>query len=65
MWNFTNCQSDPYSSYTPDLLSAKEKEILQLAANGISNEDIAKKYDLSETELKSLYSEILKKIQAC
>ena len=47
-----------------DLLTAREREILQLLANGLSNADAAEKLFISQETVKSHVRHILTKLEA-
>ena len=46
----------------PDPLSEREREILRLLANGLSNREIAKRLSLAEGTVKNYVSGILQKM---
>ena len=52
----------PVSLGTGEKITAREQEILGLAARGMSNRDIARKLDLSEYTVKSYLVEIFSKL---
>ena len=54
----------PFSSDKPiDTLTSREKEVLQLAAKGANNKEIADKLFLSEVTIKSHMNSIFKKLK--
>jgi DNA-binding NarL/FixJ family response regulator len=56
--------SRPAESALPEPLSEREREILQLIAQGMSNGEIANKLSLAEGTVKNYVSNILQKLDA-
>jgi len=58
-------QAMAYSSKTSnsDTLTAREKEILRLAASGMSNKDIASSLNLSTLTIKNYFAQIFSKLR--
>jgi NarL family two-component system response regulator LiaR len=55
--------SQPEGSRTEDLLTEREKQVLRLVAQGLSNEEIAEKIVTTERTVRSHVSSILEKLQ--
>ena len=53
----------PKADVSPNILTAREKEVLKLAAKGDNNIEIAKKLVLTEVTVKSHMNSIFKKLK--
>ena len=61
---FARSKRSPQVTATSDILTPREREILQLLADGMSNADVAAKLFISQETVKSHVRHILAKLEA-
>ena len=59
----TPVKTSPKKELPPDLLTSKEKEVLEMVANGASNKQIADKMFVKEVTVKTHLNSIFKKLK--
>lgn len=58
-------QKSQYSRQSSFSVNSDEKRLLELASQGLTNEEIAEKLNISGSKVKKSFSDILKKLDAC
>ena len=62
-WQSVSVKQSPKNDLPPDLLTSKEKEVLEMVANGASNKQIAEKLFVKEVTVKTHLNSIFKKLK--
>lgn len=62
-WQSVSVKQSPKKDLPPDLLTSKEKEVLEMVANGASNKQIAEKLFVKEVTVKTHLNSIFKKLK--
>ena len=62
-WQSVSVKQSPKKYLPPDLLTSKEKEVLEMVANGASNKQIAEKLFVKEVTVKTHLNSIFKKLK--
>lgn len=62
-WQGVSVKQSPKKDLPPDLLTSKEKEVLEMVANGASNKQIAEKLFVKEVTVKTHLNSIFKKLK--
>ncbi len=62
-WQSVPVKQFPKKDLPPDLLTSKEKEVLEMVANGASNKQIAEKLFVKEVTVKTHLNSIFKKLK--
>ena len=62
-WQSVAVKQSPKKDLPPDLLTSKEKEVLEMVANGASNKQIAEKLFVKEVTVKTHLNSIFKKLK--
>lgn len=62
-WQSVLVKQSPKKDLPPDLLTSKEKEVLEMVANGASNKQIAEKLFVKEVTVKTHLNSIFKKLK--
>lgn len=62
-WQSVSVKQSSKKDLPPDLLTSKEKEVLEMVANGASNKQIAEKLFVKEVTVKTHLNSIFKKLK--